>query len=176
MELVGKKEFAAIAFNPKDKTFVVHVTSFASTNDVHFSCRAQIAFLKVDEASIIISSEYFDFVDIFSLELIAELLGHMRINNHTINLIDGKQPLYRPIYNLGPLDMETLETYIKTNLAHGFIRPSKSSASTPILFVQKFYSSFCLCINYQALNTLTIENCYLLPLIDEFLDRLGRAK
>ena len=69
-----------------------------------------------------------------------------------------------------------LKTYIKANLASGFIRPSKSPAGALILFVRKKNGSLCLCVDYRGLNNLTIKNRYPLPLIGESLDRLGRAK
>ena len=89
---------------------------------------------------------------------------------------DDKQPPYRPIYSLGLVELETLKTYIETNLANGFIRPSKSPASAPILFVCKPNGSLRLCVNYQGLNNLTIKNWYPLSLIGKSLDRLGQAK
>ena len=72
--------------------------------------------------------------------------------------------------------METLKTYIKTNLANGFFRPSKSLARDPILFDRKPHRSFCLCVDFWSLNNLTIKNRYQLLLIGESLDRLGLAK
>ena len=66
-----------------------------------------------------------------------ELLKYTNMNNHFIDLIDNNQLLYGPIYSLGPVELETLKTYIKTNLANGFIRPSKSLAGTPIRFIWK---------------------------------------
>ena len=72
--------------------------------------------------------------------------------------------------------METLKTYIKTNLANGFIRLSKSPAGAPILFDKKPDGSLRLCVDYRGLNNITIKNQYPLPLIGESLDRLGRAK
>ena len=101
---------------------------------------------------------------------------HTGINDHLIDLIDDKQPPYGPIYSLGPVELETLKTYIKTNLANGFIRPSKSSTGALILFICKKDGSFWLYIDDQGLNNLTIKNWYLLPLIGESLDRLGRVK
>ena len=74
------------------------------------------------------------------------------------------------------MELETLKTYIETNLANRFIRPSKSPAGAPILFYRKSDGSLRLCINYQGLNNITIKNWYLLPLIGESLNRLGRAK
>ena len=66
--------------------------------------------------------------------------------------------------------------YIETNLANGFIRPSKSPTSALILFERKLDSFFQLYINYQGLNNLTIKNRYLLSPIVELLDRLRIAK
>ena len=98
------------------------------------------------------------------------------INKHAIELYNGKQPLYRPIYSLEPIELETLKTYIKTHLKTGFIWPSKSPAGASILFNKKPDSSLRLCINYQGLNNYTIKNQYPIPLIRETLDWLGRAK
>ena len=72
--------------------------------------------------------------------------------------------------------METLKAYIETNLANGFIRPSKSPAGAPILFDRKSDGSLRLCVDYRGLNNLTIKNRYPLPLVGESLDRLGRAR
>ena len=98
------------------------------------------------------------------------------INEHAIELKDSKEPPYGPIYSLGPVELKTLKTYIKTNLVNGFIRPLKSPAGAPILFLHKLNGSLWLFVDYQGLNNLTIQNQYLLPLISESLDQLGRAK
>ena len=74
------------------------------------------------------------------------------------------------------MELETLKAYIETNLANGFIRPSKLPAGAPILFNRKSDDSLRLCLDYQGLNNLTIKNQYPLPLIGELLDRLGKAK
>ena len=70
------------------------------------------------------------------------------MNEHDIELKEGKQPLFGPIYSLGPVELETLKTYIETNLTNGFIRPSKSPAGAPILFDWKLNRSFRLCVDY----------------------------
>ena len=105
-----------------------------------------------------------------------ELPKNTYINQYTIKLQNDKQPRYGPIYSLESVELETLKTYIKTYLKTGFIWSSKFSAGIPILFDKKPNSSFWLCVNYGGLNNLTIKNWYLLPLIGEALDRLGKAK
>ena len=82
-----------------------------------------------------ILAEYSDFSNIFSSDSAVELSEYTGINNHLINLLDNKQPLYSLIYILGLVELEMLKTYIKANLASDFIKASKSPASTPILFV-----------------------------------------
>ena len=44
-----------------------------------------------------------------------------KLNEHAIDLEDGKQPLYGPIYSLGPVELETLKTYIEIHLKTGFL-------------------------------------------------------
>lgn len=76
------------------------------------------------------------------------LLEQIEPNQYAIKLQDGKQPLYGVIYSLRLMDLKTLKTYIKSNLANSFIWPSNSTTGAPILFVQKLNSSFYLCVDY----------------------------
>ena len=140
---------------------------------IHRSCQAQVTVLTSEETGI--PAKYSDFSNVFSSDSAAELLELTRINDNSINLLDDKQPPYSLIYSLGLLELETLKTYIETNLASGFIRTSKSSAASPIPFVQKKDGNLCFCVDYGGLNNLTIKNRYPLPLISELLDYLGRA-
>lgn len=78
------------AFGLENEVFVVHIVFFASSNNIHLSHKLQIASLKADEAPTTILLAYSNFANIFSLKLVAELLEHMWINNHIIDLIDGK--------------------------------------------------------------------------------------
>ncbi len=105
-----------------------------------------------------------------------ELPENTSLNEHAIELVEGKQPPYRPIYALSLVELETLNIYIKTHLKTGFIWPSKSPAGAPIFFDKKPDGSLRLCVDYRGLNNLTIKNRYPFPLIGEALDRLSRAK
>ena len=157
VELVGKKEFAAAALDPESETFVVHVASLSSDAspsssplDVHPSRRPQISGLIAEEAPTKVPAEYSDFADVFSPDLASKLPKHTGINDHAIELVDNcQQPLYGPIYSVGPVELETLKVYIETNLANGFIRPSKSPAGAPILFDWKSDGSLRLCVDYR---------------------------
>ena len=178
---MDKKEFAAAALDPEHETYIVHVASLSSTllasPDVHPSRRPQISGLIAEETPIKIPAKYLDFADVFAADLASKLPEHIGINNHTIKLVDGcQQPPYGPIYSLRPVELETLKAYIETNLANGFIKPSKSPAGALILFDWMSDGSLRLCVDFRGLNNLTIKNRYLLLLIKESLDKLGRAK
>ena len=149
----------------------VKAQSRAQTQD-----KAQVGALLFNEAFNEVSVKYSNYSDVFLAKNVAELPKNTEINEHAIELEKSKQPSFRPIYSLGPVELEMLKTYIETNLANSFIRPSKSSAGALISFDQKPDRSLRLCVDYQGLNNITIKNRYLLPLIGELLDWLGQAK
>ena len=70
-----------------------------------------------------------------------------------------------------------MRTYLADMLTSGKIRPSKSSAGAPILFVPKKEGlGLRLCVDYRGLNKVTILNRYPLPLMNELHDRVRGAK
>ena len=125
---------------------------------------------------IIVSAEYLDFLNVFPKKLAEVLPKRTQMNKHAIELEDGKQPPYGPIYSLSPVELKTLKTYIETNLTNSFIQPSKFPNGILISFGLELDGSLWLRVNYQGLNNLTIKNCYLLLLIYESLNRLEPAK
>ena len=173
--IIDKKDFVITALDTDSKTFVVYMTFREREKmPVHSKrqaqIKAQVGALLFNKAPIEVLAEYSDYSNFFSAEHTAELLENTGINEHAIKLEEGKQPLFGPIYSLGPIEFETLKTYIETNLANGFIRPSKSPAGASILFDRKPDGSLRFCVDYQGLNNLTIKNQYLLSLIGESLN------
>ena len=141
---------------------------------IYSAQKAQIALLVAKEVKI--PTKYSDFSNVFLEEKALILLKITKLNWHAIELQEGQQLPYGPIYSLAPVELKTLKTYIKTNLANGFIQPSKSFTGAPILFVGKPDGSLRLYVHYRGFNNLTIKNQYLLPLIGELLNRFSRAK
>ena len=84
-----------------------------------------------------IPPEYIDYTDVFSPNLVMELPKNTGINKHVIELIEGEQPPHGSIYNLGLVELETLNTYIETHLKTGFIQPFKSPAGASIILDKK---------------------------------------
>ncbi|KAJ1593499.1 hypothetical protein NDA15_003918 [Ustilago hordei] len=72
--------------------------------------------------------------------------------------------------------MSELRRYLDENLEKGFIRPSKSPARSPVLFVPKKDGGLRLCVDYRGLNEITVKNRAPLPLIEEQLFLLRKAR
>ena len=125
---------------------------------VHSKKQAQVRALLFDKTLTEIPAEYFNYSNVFLVENTVELSENIGINKYAIKLEEDKQPLFGPIYSLELVKLETVKTYIKINLANGFIRPFKSSAKAPIFFDRKPDRSLRFCINYQDLNNITIKN------------------
>lgn len=96
--------------------------------------------------------------------------------HHTIPLEPGAAPTYRPQFRLNPIEMAEVDKQVKDLLAKGLIRPSTSPFGAPILFVAKKTGELRMCIDYRALNRITVKNRYPLPRIDDTLDRLAGSK
>lgn len=93
-----------------------------------------------------------------------------------INLQPGATPKTGPLYNMSRDELLVLRKWLDTNLEKGFIRASTSPAAAPCLFAKKPGGGLRFCVDYRALNAITIKNRYPLPLIQETLSRLSKAK
>jgi hypothetical protein len=96
--------------------------------------------------------------------------------DHRIELVPGSSPPSRPTIRLSATELAELKKQLIELEAAGFIRPSKSPFGAPILFVKKKDGTMRMCIDYRALNRITVKNSYPLPRVDELFDRLQGAR
>ncbi|RVW57491.1 Transposon Ty3-I Gag-Pol polyprotein [Vitis vinifera] len=87
----------------------------------------------------------------------------------------SQAPCYGP-YRMAPPELEELRRQLKELLDAGFIQPSKAPYGAPVLFQKKHDGSLRMCIDYRALNKVTVKNKYPIPLIADLFDQLGRAR
>ncbi|CAF4783235.1 unnamed protein product [Pieris macdunnoughi] len=61
-------------------------------------------------------------------------------------------------------------------LSKGILRESQSDYASPIILVKKKDGSDRMCVDYRALNSITVKEKFPLPLIDDHVDKLGSYK
>ena len=113
--------------------------------------------------------------DVFPEEL-PKGIPPKRGHDFKIQLQEGASPQRKGLYRMSNKELEELKTELDNLLAQGFIRPSISPWGAPVLFVSKKDGSLRMCIDYRALNQVTVKNGYPLPRIDDIFDQLRSAK
>lgn len=73
-----------VAFDKIVETFVVYVVVLKIETLINLVQIAQIAILQQDKAFIKVLAKYADYVDVFSFDLVIELLKNTGINNYAI--------------------------------------------------------------------------------------------
>jgi hypothetical protein len=68
-----------------------------------------------------------------------------------------------------------LKEHIMELLEKGYIHPSSSPWGAPAIFVLKKDGTQRLCVDYHALNEVTIKNMYPLPRIDDLFNQFRGA-
>jgi hypothetical protein len=115
-----------------------------------------------------------EFLEFFNTNSAAILPANKK-TDHAIELLPGTDAPHMPIYPLTYAELQELQDFLKRMQAEKKIRPSKSPARAPILFVPKKDGTLRLCVDYRGLNKVTVKNRYTLPLISELLDRISGA-
>jgi hypothetical protein len=114
-----------------------------------------------------------EFPDVFPNELPG--IPSDRDIEFVIELKPGTAPIYKTPYMMATLELAELKEHIKELLEKAFIHPSSSLWGAPVIFVQKKDGTQRFCVDYHALNEVTIKNKYPLPRIDDLFDQLHGA-
>ncbi|KAK3564749.1 hypothetical protein QTP86_024968, partial [Hemibagrus guttatus] len=117
---------------------------------------------------------YSHFRDVFCPRRASKLPPHQPWDC-AIDLIPGEPVPKGWIYSLSIPEEKAMEEYIQEALTQGYIRPSTSPAASGFFFVAKKDGGLCPCIDYRALNQITVKFRYPLPLVPAVLERLHGA-
>jgi hypothetical protein len=115
----------------------------------------------------------FEFPDVFPKDLPG--MPPERKFEFAIELLPGTAPIFKRAYRVSGPELVELKKQIDELLEKGYIRPSTSPWAAPILFVDKKDGTRRMCIDYRALNEVTIKNKYPLPRIEDLFDQLRGA-
>ena len=114
-------------------------------------------------------------LDVFDYKAANELLSHC-LYNHKISLQAEKIFSFDALYSMFCDKLLVCKKYLKNNLKKDFIRLSKSQAAVSVLFIKKLRGELQFCVDYQALNAITVKNCYLISLFKKTLHWLFQVK
>jgi hypothetical protein len=88
---------------------------------------------------------------------------------------EGAQAINLRPYRYSGVQKDILEKMVEEMLESGIIQQSSSPFASPVVLVKKKDGSWLLCVNFRALNHLTIKDKFLIPLVDELLEELVGA-
>jgi hypothetical protein len=89
-----------------------------------------------------------------------------------IELKPSTTPIYKTPFRMTTPELAELKEHIRELLEKGFIHPSSSPWGAPVIFVPKKDGTQRLCMDYCALNEVTLKNKYPLPRINDLFDQL----
>lgn len=99
-----------------------------------------------------------------------------RTTNHSIHLSPHSSPINVHPYRYPHFQKQEIESQVSCMLQHGIIRPSTSPFSSSVLLVKKRNDTWRFCVDYRALNVITIKDHFPISMVDELLDELGGAR
>ena len=124
-----------------------------------------------------ISDEYIEILKEYP-EVTAPIQGlpPRRTRDHAIITKEGASPANLRPYRYGYHQKTEIEHMVKDMIRAGIIQPSTSPYSSPVLLVKKKDGSWRFCVDYRALDNITIQDKFPIPAIEELLDELGGAQ
>lgn len=98
-----------------------------------------------------------EFKDVMPPELPKKLPPRREVD-HQIELEPNAKPPAMAPYRMAPPELAELRRQLQDLLDLGYIQPSKAPYGAPVLFQKKKDGSLRMCIDYRALNKITIKN------------------
>ncbi|XP_070037045.1 uncharacterized protein [Nicotiana tomentosiformis] len=103
-------------------------------------------------------------------------LPPVRTTDHSIHLSPEARPVNVKPYRYPHFQKQMMEQLVSDMLRDGVTQPSTSPFSSPVLLVRKKDGSWRFCVNYRALNAITVRDRFPIPSVDELFDELYGAK
>ncbi|MCO5595276.1 hypothetical protein L7F22_049317 [Adiantum nelumboides] len=109
---------------------------------------------------------------VFIHDIPGELPPKRGNDDHAIELLPGRSPPNKPPYRVSQAQQEKIMRQVNELVEKGMVRPSSSPFCSPILLVHKKDGTYRMCVDYRALNRITIKNRFHVPRIEDLFDKL----
>lgn len=111
-----------------------------------------------------------EFADVFQEP---KCLPPHRTFDYAISLYPDAAPVNSKPYRYSPLQKDEIECQVKDMIDSGLITPSMSPFASSVLLVKKKDGTWCFCVDYRKLNSVTVKSKFPMPVVDELLDELA---
>lgn len=165
--MIGAAPFNMLAKGKKAEIYAI------SMRDIEYQLNKQTK--PVTDPKTIVPEEYHDFIDVFSKQDSDTLSSHSKYD-HKVELLEERQLGHSPLRGMSVKQLEFVKKFLEEHLKKGFIEASSAPCSSPILLAKKPGGGVRFCVDYRKLNELTKKDAYPLPLIEETLAQLKRAR
>jgi hypothetical protein len=96
--------------------------------------------------------------------------------DHHIVLKPDSSPVAVQPYSYPAAHKDKLERQCAAMIAQGIVHRSDSVFSSPVILIKKQDRSWRFCVDYHALNALTVKDTFSTPVVNELLDELHGAR
>lgn len=118
---------------------------------------------------------------LFLDQVISEMFSSMDKKIGCTNLVElvirtESPPIKQCYYPLSPVLQKEVNKELEEMLANDIVEPSESPWSSPIVMIKKKTGGWRFCVDYRALNKVTVSDAYPIPYVSATLDKLRDAK
>ena len=106
------------------------------------------------------------------VELFPDVPGKTECVLYDVDVGDAT-PIKQHPYHVNPNKLKFLRKEVEYMLEHGIIEPSQSEWSSPCILVPKKDG---ICTDFHKANSVTKGDSYLIPRVEDCIDRIGHAK
>lgn len=96
-------------------------------------------------------------------------LGCTSLVKHSIDTGDSR-PIHQSQRRFAPSERSVIQTHVKDMIQQGVVVPSSSPWASPVVLVRKKDGTIRFCVDYRKINSLTKQDVYPLPRLDDALD------
>jgi hypothetical protein len=112
-----------------------------------------------------------EYEDVFPNDVPSGLLP-IRGIEYQIDFVLGASIPNRPAYRSNSEETKELQRQVEELMAKGHVRESISLCTVSVLLVPKKDGTWRMCIDYMAINNITVKYRHPIPRIDDMLDKL----
>ena len=163
---------ACVVRTSRDKEFeedILDTTIVLKNSDVLCNLKDKLYHLSASEQDTIIK------LILEFNELFPDVPGRAECVHHDVDV--GKAtPIKQHLFQVNPNKLKFLNEEVDYMLRHEIIELSQSEWSSPCILVSKKDGTYHFCTDFRKVNLVTKTDYYLIPLVEDCVDRIGCTK